>query len=171
MDQRQQMQTAIAVYFPSEKQASLLLFAIGIAAIGASLALYLQNSQYLGMGIPLTAIAIIQIAVGGRVFFRTDSQVRSLKARLAASPSGKALRELDRMKGVVKSFRIYRVVEIALLVISVASSIPFRGQPLLFSGSLGLAAQALLMLLFDMAAERRAKVYIEALVAFVRAVS
>ena len=65
-------------YFSTEKSESALFMLMGAAAIILSVIVYLKFPSYRGVIIPLISIAIIQIAVGGSIFFRTDTQVRRL---------------------------------------------------------------------------------------------
>jgi hypothetical protein len=113
------------------------------------------------MAYPLAAIALIQIVVGSTVYFRTDAQTADLHQQLAGDPAAYASAELPRMETVRRSFAIYKIIEIILLVAGVAGYFLLRDRQTLFAVSLGLVLQAALMLALDLVAERRADVYIE----------
>ena len=95
-----EMHAAVITYFAAEKRESLLFMALGFAAIAVSVALWRIGSPYRGMGFPLAAIALIQIVVGGTVYFRTDAQVLGLHKQLAGDPAAFVAAELPRMETV-----------------------------------------------------------------------
>ena len=84
----QAMQGALVRYFAAEKQESLLFVAAGAVALLAAALLLRGGGPYRAMAWPLLAVGVIQLAVGGSVFLRTESQVATLEARLAADPAG-----------------------------------------------------------------------------------
>ena len=165
-----EMHAAVITYFSGEKRESLLFLAAGVLALGASLFLVRTGSPLRGMAWPLTAVALIQLVVGGTVYARTDSQVRGLHAQLQGDPRAYAAAELPRMTTVRRSFMVYKAIEIALLAAGLAGIFLFRDRETLYAVCLGLALQAALMLAFDLAAERRADVYIDGIHALVQAV-
>jgi hypothetical protein len=165
-----QMHVAVIQYFSGEKRESLLFLAAGVLAIVASLFLVRAASPLRGMAYPLSAIALIQLVVGGTVFARTDGQTRALHAQLQRDPRGYAAAELPRMDKVRRSFQIYKVIEIVLLAAGVAGMFLLRERETLYAVALGLALQAALMLVFDLAAERRADIYVNEIRTLVRAV-
>ena len=156
-----EMHAAIVTYFAAEKRESLLFMLVGFAAITAAVFLWRTGSPYRGMAYPLVAIALIQIVVGSTVYFRTDAQTVGLHQQLAGDPAAYVAAELPRMETVRRSFAIYKVIEIVLLVAGVAGYFLLRGRGTLFAVSLGLMLQSSLMLALDLVAERRADVYIE----------
>jgi hypothetical protein len=164
-----QMHVAIIQYFSGEKRESLLFLAAGIIAIGASLFLIRTGSPLRGMAYPLIAIALIQLVVGGTVFARTDRQVLGLHTQLQSDPQVYAAAELPRMATVRRSFTVYKVIEIVLLVAGLAGTFLLRERPTLYAVSLGLALQAGLMLAFDLVAEQRAEIYVDNIHSLVRA--
>ena len=157
------MHVAIIRYFTAEKRESLLFMLAGMAAIAAAVYLWRSGSPYRGMGYPLAAIALIQIVVGGTVYFRTDAQALALHKQLAGDPRAYVAAETPRMETVQKSFVIYRWIEIALLALGVLGYFLVRDRQTLWAVSLGLMLQAALMLAMDFFAERRAEVYMERL--------
>ena len=155
------MHVAIIRYFAAEKRESLLFMLAGMAAIVAAVFLWRTGSPYRGMGYPLVAIALIQIFVGGTVYFRTDAQMLGLHKQLASEPRVYVTAETPRMEKVQKSFVVYRWVEIALLALGVLGFFLLRDRQTLWAVSLGLMLQSALMLALDFFAERRAEVYVE----------
>lgn len=156
-----EMHAAIITYFTAEKRESLLFLMAGAAAIAASIYLWMTGSPHRAMAWPLTAIALIQIVVGWTVYARTDGQMRDLHSLLNRDKAAYAAAETPRMATVRKSFRVYKVIEIVLLVAGLAGAFFLRDRVALHAASVGLALQAGLMLVFDLYAEGRAEVYAE----------
>lgn len=155
------MHVAIIRYFTAEKRESLLFMLAGTAAIAAAVFLWRTGSPWRGMGYPLAAIALIQLVVGGTVYFRTDAQTLALHKQLASDPGAYVAAEASRMEEVQKSFAFYRWIEITLLAMGVLGFFLFRHRQTLWAVSAGLMLQSALMLGLDFVAERRAEIYLE----------
>ncbi len=154
-------------YFSGEKISAGVFILIGAAALGFSSYLWKTNSPYKGMIYPLAIIALIQIAVGATVFFRTDSQVAGLLQQLNTHPMDFRAEELARMKNVLDSFALYKSVEILLLSAGIFMTFYFRQNMRLYSVAVGLIVQAAILLIADLIAEHRADVYLGRLLEFV----
>jgi hypothetical protein len=75
------------------------------------------DSFYKGLAIPFILIALVQIVVGGSVFFRTDKQIATLETLYKEQPKTFVDQELARIIPVNKNFIIYRNVELAFIFI------------------------------------------------------
>jgi len=155
------MQDHLTKDFLAEKHESLLFMLIGLAAIVASIFLFKNNSAYKGMAYPLIAIALIQLVVGGSVYFRTDGQIKNLAAQLKTAPAAYKTNELVRMQTVNNNFKIYKIIEIVLLLAGIAMTFMFRQNQLFYAMAIGLIMQASLMLGLDLFAEKRAAEYVK----------
>ena len=155
------MEEHLIPYFSAEKSEALLFLAVGVVAIAVSVWLWLSRSRWKAMALPLVAIAAIQLTVGGTVYFRTDAQVAALQAQLAADRSAFKQAETVRMDVVVKNFKIYKAIEIALLLTGLALVALMRSHQKLFAAGAGLALQSGLMLVLDLFAEARADEYLK----------
>ena len=155
------MTGAIQSYFQAEKSESILFLGIGIAALVAGIVFLVRGSAFQkGTAVPFIAIALIQIVVGGTVYFRTDAQVAQLAALHRSNPADFKAQELPRMEKVNRSFDVYKVIEICLLAAGIALMLYFRGRSEGWTGAgLGLSLQAAVTLLLDFFAEARADVY------------
>ena len=153
----QAMQGAVIRYFAAEKQESLLFAAAGVVALAAAALLLRGGGPYRAMAWPLAAVAVIQLAVGGSVFLRTDRQVAALEARLAADPAGFRAEEAARMDRVMAGFRLYKAVEIALLAAGIGLALAFPRREGWYAAGIGLLAQASLILVLDLFAEKRGR--------------
>ena len=158
-------------YFIAEKQESLLFLIIGIVAVLlAVVCLFFIKSNpsfFKGAAIPLIAIGLIQIVVGYTVYSRTDKQKAGIAYNIGIEPvSFVKQTELPRMKKVLKSFVIYRWVEIALIITGLVLIFLFRlnpGKTFWYGLGVALAIQAVIMLGADYFAEQRGKMYTEEL--------
>ena len=151
------MLRAMLRYFAAEKAESTVFILAGIAAAVASY--FVWPGPYRGAAYPLAAVGLIQLAVGGAVFLRTDAQVRALSDQLLRDAARYRERELARMRKVMANFRLYRAAEIALLAAAlVALLVPGRSQ-FVRSAAVGLAIQSALLLVLDLFAERRGRDY------------
>jgi hypothetical protein len=152
----------IVRYFTAEKLESLLFFGIGIVALGLSLYFWLglKTPFYKGMAIPLALIALIQISVGGGVYFRSPKDIERVTNQLQQQPMAIKTEELPRMETVMKKFEIYRYTEIGLALAGLI--LFFVGTGFWKGLGLGLAIQALLMLGADYFAEQRGENYTKA---------
>lgn len=154
------MQTQLVEYFLAEKHESLLFMLIGMTAIVASIFLLKNNSAYKGMAYPLIAIALIQLVVGGTVYFRTDGQIKSLTEQIETNPAVYKTAELARMQTVNDNFKIYKTIEIVLLLAGILMTFIFRQKQLLYAIAAGLIIQSSIMLVLDLFAEKRAEEYV-----------
>jgi hypothetical protein len=113
----------------------------------------------------LVLIALIQLGVGGSVYFRTDTQVAELSAQMSAEPAAYKAAELARMDKVSKNFEIYKVIEIVLLAAGIVMAYALRRSEVFYGVAVGLIMQASVMLVLDLFAERRADTYVVAVTA------
>ena len=158
-------------YFIAEKQESLLFLIIGIVAVVLAVVFWFfiksNPSFFKGAAIPLLAIGLIQMVVGDTVYSRTDKQKKEIAYNIGIEPvSFVKQTELPRMKTVIKSFVVYRWVEIAFIVTGLVLIFLFRLNPdksFWYGLGMALAIQAIMMLGADYFAEKRGKVYTEEL--------
>lgn len=155
-------------YFIAEKQESLLFLIIGIAAILLAVICWFfikTNPPFLkGAAIPLLAIGIIQCAVGFTIYNRSDKQKADVAYNIGMEPVAFVKqKELPRMETVMKSFVIYRWVEIAFILTGLLLIFISRANPdktFWYGFGITLTIQAMLMLGTDFFAEKRAKIYV-----------
>lgn len=152
-------------YFSAEKQESLLFMLVGAAALLAAWWLWRRRSALRGMIVPLVAIAAIQGVVGATVYFRSDAQAATLTQQRATAPAAFKADESRRMAVVMRSFELYKRIEIALFAAGVLLMLPLRRRQYWFAFGLGLALQAGFMLVLDLFAEARGQAYLNALLA------
>jgi hypothetical protein len=155
----------IAEYFAAEKLESLLFMAVGAAAIVWAWWLLRRRSPLRGMAGPLVGVALIQLAVGSSVYFRTDGQVSASTRQLQERPAEFKRDESARMKTVIANFELYKRIELGLLALGMALVVLLRNRAFWFAFGLGLVLQSGSMLALDFVAEARARDYLGLLLA------
>jgi len=151
----------IELYFRAEKAESLVFILAGVAAVGGAVWLLLTQRSALttGLAIPLIVVGLIQLVVGGTVYLRSDAQQAELVALHAQSPNQFVALEAPRMQQVNRNFDMYKLVEIAFIVVG-TGLIFFRQHHDFWLGlGLGMLLQGTVMLTADIFAERRADAY------------
>lgn len=150
-------------YFKAEKSESLLFMAIGLLAIIISLILIFKfkDNIYKGIAIPLIIIGIIQLIVGGTVYFRTDAQVRELTQVYQENKAALKDLETPRMETVMKSFNTYKIIEAVIIVVGIILLFGIKDKSLWLGIGIGMVTQGALMIILDIFAELRALNYIE----------
>lgn len=154
-------------YFTGEKQESLLFLVLGIAAIVLALVFYFfiktNPSFYKGAAVPLLAIGLIQCVVGYTVYSRSDRQMSDVAYHMGMDPVGYSKQtELPRMKKIMKSFVVYRWLEIAFIITGLGLLFLFKAdmsRSFWYGFGLALAIQAAIMLAADYFAESRGEIY------------
>jgi hypothetical protein len=152
----------MTTYLTAEKQESLLFVLVGLIAIGVAVWLWMNGHRLKSMAFPLVAVALIQIVIGSTVYLRTNTQLAALSEQLNAAPSQFKADEVKRMDVVMKNFRIYKAIEMALLAIGLLL-IAFAQKSDMATGiGAGLMMQSAFMLCLDMFAEARGSDYLKA---------
>jgi uncharacterized membrane protein len=162
----------IEKYFNAEKAESLLFLGIGVAGMIVALVFffYIKTSFYKGAAIPLALVGLLLGVVGYTVYKRSDSdRIRNVYA-YDLNPGELKEKEIPRMETVMKSFVLYRYVEIVLAVIGIGLFLYFRSNAdrQFWSGlGIGLFIMAILALSADYFAEKRGHVYLKGVKEFV----
>lgn len=157
------MEEELLRYFDGERTGSVLYLVVAAVAILVSVHLLANESDYRFVAAPLLVVAALQLVAGGAVFLRTPKQVTRLAVELDDQPEAFRAAELPRMERVQRNFRIFKVVEIVLILAGILLTYLYRGNIALYSVGIGLIAQGAAMLVFDLLAERRADLYVEVL--------
>jgi uncharacterized membrane protein HdeD (DUF308 family) len=153
----------IKTYFAAEKNESLIFVLFGILTISFSIYALLKwnDSFYRGFAVPVILIGIIQIVVGSTVYFRTDTQINSLETLYQQDKAAFSKAETPRMYTVMKSFLLYKKVEVAFVVIGLLLIFFAPTSEFWLGIGVGMLLQGALMLTADIFAERRGKEYIQ----------
>lgn len=150
-------------YFVGEKQESMLFMLVALLAMGLALWLWAHGHRLRWMALPLVVVALMQGVVGISIFARTDAQLAKLSTQLVSAPAEFKQAETERMQTVMANFRLYKSVELALLVLG-ACLIAFVSKWDTATGvGIGLVLQAGSTLALDLFAEARGEAYLRAL--------
>lgn len=155
----------IKTYFTAEKNESLIFILFGVLTIGFSVYSLLKwgDSFYRGFAIPAILIGIIQIVVGSTVYFRTDQQIIQVETLYQQDQAAFKNAEVPRMNTVMKNFSIYKIVEVAFVIIGLLLIFFATSKEFWLGIGVGMLLQGALMLTADVFAERRGKEYIQAM--------
>lgn len=161
----------IEKYFIAEKQESWVFMVIGFGAIILALffVFILKSSLYKGMAVSMAAIGMILAIIGITVYSRSDQQRIDMVYVYDMNPDKLKNEELPRMKKVMRSFVLYRWIEIVLFITGAGLYIYFiRDFRHDFWRGFGfaLAFMALLALSADYFAEKRGQRYLNGLISF-----
>lgn len=153
----------IQSYFQAEKKGGFIAMAVGIVAcaIAGGVLLSAGAPFYTGISIPMVVIGFIQIFVGATVARRSDFQADDLEKLLAESPAEFQALESPRMAVVMRNFVLLKWVEIAFVVVGLALILLNQETNFPKGLGVGLLVQGLFMLVFDLIADKRGKVYTE----------
>jgi drug/metabolite transporter (DMT)-like permease len=164
--------TDIEKYFNAEKAESWVFMAIGIAGLALAVVFFffLKTNLYRGMAVPLALIGLLMGIVGFTVYKRSDQQRIENVYAYDMNPGQLKDKELPRMKKVMKSFAVYRWLEIFLFLSGAGLYIYFIRdfrQDFWRGFGFALAVMALLALGADYFAEKRGHVYTKGIEHFV----
>jgi hypothetical protein len=151
----------IRTYFTAEKNESLIFIVLGILTIGFSIYAILTwgDNFYRGFAVPASLIGIIQLVVGGTVYFRTDKQLAQAEALLQQSKEAFVQSETSRMDTVMKNFALYKKIEVAFVIIGLLLVFLAPSKEFWLGVGVGMLLQGALMLTADIFAERRGEQY------------
>jgi hypothetical protein len=152
----------LVAYFIGEKRGAQILVVVAVISLAAAIALVAMRSRYRGMALPLAVIGLGELALGIGLWARTDAQVAALLDQLTRAPADMARAELARMGPVMRNFGIIKIVELVVLAGGVILAYTARSD-FAFAAGTGCVAQASLLPIFDLFAERRAEYYVEML--------
>ena len=156
-------------YFIAEKQESLFILILGIAPILLAISFWFfiktNPGLFKGAAVVLIALGLIQAIVGFTVYTRTDKQKKDIAYNIGMEPVSYVKHtELPRMEKVMKSFAVYRWIEITFIIAGLILIFLFRANPdksFWYGFGIALAIQAAIMLGADHFAEKRGKGYTE----------
>lgn len=151
----------IEIYFRAEKAESLIFVLLGLGAVALSGWLLWQHrtSLSIGLAIPLVLIGLIQLTVGTTVYLRTDHQMARLQQLQTTTPAQFRAEEEARMAIVNRNFDVYKLVEIAFILIGTGLLFLLQQRDFWLGLGLGMLLQGTAMLTADLFAERRADIY------------
>ena len=165
--------TDIEQYFSAEKQAGFIFLSFGIVAVIAAIILIfvLKTPFYKGAAIPMIIVGLIAGGIGFTIYKRSDEDRKRNVYAFDLNPDELKQKEYPRMLKVMKSFRAIIIAEVVFLIVAIFLFFYFRtnASQQLWSGvGAGLLTMAIIALILDISAQRRAAVYRNGLRVFVR---
>lgn len=157
------MQDALLSYFNGEKYAALVLTGLGIIALVAAAVFFPPRWGLRSFAVTLGILALIEIALGVGLYLRTGLQVSALLGQLGTDAPRLLAEEGARMARVQRNFIIVQYVEVAVIVGAAVVAMALKGRVTASGVALGLLIHAAVLLTFDMVAERRGALYVNAL--------
>lgn len=157
------MGDALAAYFEGERQAGLMLALLGVMNLVCAGLLFAPRFGLRGLAVTLVVWAVLQLAVGLGLHFRSGPQVSRLTEQLASDAPAFYTEETPRMEKVQRNFGVIKFVWAGLVVLSCAVALWRKNDPVISGIALGVLINASVMLAFDSVAERRGRTYFEAL--------
>ena len=153
----------ISTYFHAERSESLLFIAVGIAALAISAwcLLVLRKPFYNGMAVTLAMVAMLQLVVGGTVYQRSPLDAARVQQMVQTAPQRIQSEEVPRMQVVMRNFKLYLGVEVALLIVSLLVLQFAAPGGFLRGAAMGMALQAVFTAVLDLVATRRGGAYLE----------
>jgi hypothetical protein len=146
-------------YFAAERQGGFLLVAMALAGFGFAVFLWIARSSFVAMAWPLVVFGVLQIAIGLTVALRTPGQVAALEQGMAATPAATIAAETARIQKVNANFRVFKGIEVAVIVAGLLMALAFPLPGTWSAVGLGLALEAVALLVFDAFAHHRALLY------------
>ena len=156
------MNDPVAIYFGAERAESLLFICIGLVALEVAYLCWRKSraDSARGAAMVLVLVAALQLTVGTTIFMRGPGDKARVSQALRHDKPALRAQELPRMQRVMRSFQIYRWIELGLLALGVLLAwAAHRGSTARGAG-LALMPQAAVMLVFDGLAEQRGAVYL-----------
>ena len=152
----------ISTYFNAERAESMLFIAVGVLALAASgwCLIVLRKPFFNGMAISLSVVAVLQLIVGVTIYLRSPQDAARVQQMLQTAPDRLQTEEVPRMQAVMRNFRIYLGVEVALLILGLALLAFAAPGGLLRGAAMGLALQAVFTAALDLVATRRGDGYL-----------
>lgn len=157
------MQDALMAYFDGEKNAGLVLAAIGLAVFMAAALLFPAKWGLRSFAVTLAVFALLEIAVGVGLYVRTGPQVGALLARMEPDAAGTFAEERARMARIQRNFVALQYTWLAVVTVAALIAVTQKSRLWLSGIALGVLWNAALFLAFDLVAERRGAAYLAAI--------
>ena len=149
-------------YFSGEKAESHLFISLGIVTV--LLATYfligMKSSFWRGAAIPFMGVALLEIVVGVTISLRSPKDIVRVEHQIKYEPDRIRTEEIPRMEVVMRNFRMYRYVEMSLVVCGLVLMYAAGISPFWRGVGFGLFSQASIVLCLDYFAETRGAIYL-----------
>ena len=157
----------IEKYFIDDKLQLGIGIVISILSFGIAAFLFLSKKTfYAGMGYSIIPLTLILFIVCIFLYIRTPKDLERAITYYETTPLKLKTEELPRMERVQRSFNWILKAEIFMIIAGAVLFISFGKNDLIRGISIGMIAQASVLLIFDTIESQRAKTYLEYLRSF-----
>jgi hypothetical protein len=152
----------INTYFTAERTESLVFITVGLLALltSAACVIVLRKPLFNGMALTLSVIAVLQLVVGITIYQRSPQDTARVQQMLQSAPERIKSEEVPRMRVVMRNFKIYLGVELALLILALVVIPSAAPGGFMRGAAMGLASQAVFTAVLDLVATQRGEAYL-----------
>jgi hypothetical protein len=150
----------IDAYFNAEKTGGLMFITLAVVAIGVAAWTWRYGAFCRGAAWPLVLVALLQLGVGGTVWWRSPQNLARVQHIIANERTRLGSEEIPRMQSVVKEFARNQWVELALMAAGILIVLLAPCGTAWQGAGAGLAVQAGWVIFLDWFAARRAADYL-----------
>jgi len=147
-------------YFHAERWGGLMFVAVALTAIAVAAWTWRHSAFWRGAAGPLVLAALVQLGVGGSVWWRSPQDLARVQHIVANERVRLGIEEIPRMQVVMNEFARNRWIEFALAAAGILLVILAPQSSVWQGAGAGLAVQAAMIFLLDGSAERRAAGYL-----------
>ncbi|PBQ34603.1 hypothetical protein CNR22_23440 [Sphingobacteriaceae bacterium] len=150
-------------YFYAEKNFCLfgIIFGFTCLLAAAYFLIKIKHPFFNGMAYPFVFLGGIFLAVCGSVYLRSSKDISRVNTYVQTYTEGLKKEELPRMQRVLAGFKVIIGIEIALVITSAFLVFMVRSNSFVKGIFTALLIFSPFLLLFDVLAKSRAKVYLE----------
>lgn len=150
-------------YFSGERSESYFFLFMGVITIlfACYFLLGLKVSFWKGVAIPFVIVAILELAVGYTIVTRSSKDIKRVEHFIRYEPDKIQSQEIPRMKLVMSNFKLFRYIELVLIITGITLMYNSGTSPFWRGIGLGLFIQASIVLCMDFFAEHRGKLYLD----------
>lgn len=151
----------IASYFNGEKLQCLIGAVFSLAGIGISVYLFtLSRGLFKGIAWAVLPLSLLLLVICVGVVLRSPKDIVRVNEYLTRDPAKMHAVELPRMQKVMRSFKIIKRVEVAVVVIGLVLAMFLPKVELVRGLAIGLIFMGAMLYLFDHVAETRGARYV-----------
>jgi hypothetical protein len=150
-------------YFTGEKIQCLVGAGLGIVTL--ILAIYfmlvIKKPFYNGVAYPFLVTGTFLLGICIAIVIRSPADIVRVDNMMRNNKSEIQLKEIPRMQAVLKNFKRIEIVEIIFIISGAMLFFLMSAKSVISGIGAGLSIQGLILLVFDLLAESRGKLYLE----------
>lgn len=152
----------ISNYFNAERGESMVFIAVGVVALAVSIwcVLLVRKPYFNGLALTLAVVAALQLIVGVTIYQRSPHDTTRVQQMVRSAPQRIHAEEVPRMRVVMRKFKVYLGVEVALLVLGLILLAYATPGGFLRGAAMGLTLQSVFTAVLDLVAMTRGDAYL-----------